>query len=202
MAPGRIALVRHGQTEWSAIGRHTSTTDLDLLPQGEVQARAIPALLDGLGINPVTVYSSPRTRALRTAELSNLTVSAIDEDLAEWAYGEYEGRKSVDIRADNPEWSVFTHGAPGGESPQQVTDRADRALARAREALVNGDVVLIGHGHMSRVLAARWIGLPVSAGSLLSMNAAAVTVLGHYHGDPALEHLNVIPFTLQENTHG
>jgi len=115
-------------------------------------------------------------------------------DLAEWNYGEYEGITSKQIHVDRPGWSIFIDGAPGGESPEQVTVRADRVLARAADALVHGDVALICHGHMSRVLAARWVELPISAGGLLLMDPAAVTVLGTYHDRPCIEHANVVPF--------
>lgn len=191
MTEARIALLRHGQTEWSANGRHTSITDLDLTSEGERQATVVPAVLAVLGIDPQTVLSSPRLRARRTAALGGLTVTAIVDDLAEWNYGDYEGLTSVEIGAKNPGWALFADGCPGGESPEEVGARADRALAVAATALSKGDVVLIGHGHFSRVLAARWTGLPVTAGAVLEMDAAAVSVLGHYHDDRSIEHLNV-----------
>ena len=193
---GRIALIRHGQTTWSATGQHTSVTDLDLTEDGVEQAESIPTLLEGLHIKPVTVFCSPRLRARRTAELAGMTITETVEDLAEWNYGEYEGRTSKEIHVDRPGWNIFADGAPGGESPQQVSDRADRALARAAAALPDGDVVLVAHGHMSRVLAARWVELAVIQGSLLMMNPAAVTVLGTYHERPCIEHANVVPFHL------
>jgi len=148
-------------------------------------------VLAALGLSPATVLCSPRLRAQRTAALAGLPVTRILDDLAEWNYGGYEGSTSEDLRAERPGWSVFTDGAPGGESPGQVGARADRALSVASQALSAGDVVLIGHGHFSRVLAARWVGLPVSAGALLEMDAAAVSVLGHYHTDRSIEHLNI-----------
>ncbi|MDQ2845830.1 MAG: histidine phosphatase family protein [Actinomycetota bacterium] len=191
MTEARIALLRHGQTEWSANGRHTSVTDLDLTPEGEQQATAVRGALAVLGIDPQTVLSSPRLRAQRTAAMAGLTVTSIVDDLAEWNYGDYEGLTSVEIRAQQPGWSLFVDGCPGGESPEQVGARADRALATAASSLSKGDVVLIGHGHFSRVLAARWTGLPVTAGAVLEMDAAAVSVLGHYHDDRSIEHLNV-----------
>ena len=113
----RIALIRHGQTEWSASGQHTSTTDIDLTDEGVHQAMTIPSLLWGLGLVPTTVWSSPRLRAQRTATLAGLQIDEIVDDLAEWRYGEYEGITSKQIRVGNPSWSVFTQGAPGGESP-------------------------------------------------------------------------------------
>ncbi len=190
----RIALIRHGQTEWSASGQHTSTTDIDLTDEGVDQAMTIPSLLFGLGLVPTTVWSSPRLRAQRTAALAGLRVDEIVDDLAEWAYGEYEGITSKQIRVGNPSWSVFTQGAPGGETPEEVAGRADRVLGRARAALEHGDVALVCHGHMSRVLAVRWVGLPIAAGGLILMNPAAITVLGTYHEAPCIEHANVVPF--------
>lgn len=190
MAP-RIALVRHGETEWSASGRHTSVTDIDLTAAGEAQARAIPATLELVGISPVTVLCSPRIRARRTAELAGLTVDDTVDDLAEWNYGSLEGENSDEVRERLPHWSVFTDGAPDGESPEQVGERADRVLRQAERDLARGDVLLVGHGHFSRVLAARWAGLPVSAGALLLIDPGSVSVLGYYHRDRAIAQLNV-----------
>ncbi|MET3803721.1 putative phosphoglycerate mutase [Nakamurella sp. UYEF19] len=192
--PSRIALIRHGQTTWSASGQHTSVTDLDLTPEGERQAGTIPSLLTGLQLNPSTVWSSPRLRARRTAELAGLAIDQVVPDLAEWNYGEYEGITSKQIHVNRPGWSIFTDGAPGGESPAEVTVRVDEVLGLARRALELGDVALVCHGHISRVLAVRWVGLPITAGSLILMNPAAITVLGTYHGEPCIEHANVVPF--------
>jgi probable phosphoglycerate mutase len=189
----RIALIRHGQTEWSKSGRHTSTTDIDLTDEGVHQAMTIPSLLWGLELAPATVWSSPRLRAQRTAALAGLHVNKIVDDLAEWAYGDYEGITSKEIRKTNPDWSVFTMGAPGGESPEDVAARCDRVLAKARDRLSRGDVALFCHGHISRVLAMRWVGLPVASGGMILMNPAAVTVLGTYHDAPCIEHANVVP---------
>ncbi len=192
----RIALIRHGQTTWSATGQHTSITELDLTEEGVEQAVAISTVLRGLHLDPVTVFSSPRLRARRTAELAGLAVTEILDDLAEWHYGEYEGLTSKQIHVDRPGWNIFDNGAPGGETPDQVSERADRALATAAAALQHGDVALVCHGHMSRVLAVRWVGLPVVEGSLLMMNPAAVTALGTYHGRHCIDHANVVPFHL------
>ncbi|NNG36636.1 histidine phosphatase family protein [Nakamurella aerolata] len=188
---GRIALLRHGETEWSRSGQHTSVTDLDLTDRGVRQAQSIPALLTALDVKPVAVLVSPRLRAQRTASLAGLSTTDIDDDLAEWSYGEYEGITSKQIHQTRPGWSIFTDGAPGGESPAEVGARADRVLDRAAALLTDGDVILVGHGHMSRVLAARWCGFPVAAGAALTMDAAAVTLLGFYHDDRAIERLNV-----------
>ncbi|GAA2893689.1 phosphoglycerate mutase [Actinoplanes cyaneus] len=182
-----IVLIRHGQTEWSANGRHTSFTDLELTPEGEAQARRAGERLGGRTF--AAVISSPRRRALRTAELAGLTVTEVTEDLAEWNYGEYEGITTKQIRVDRPDWSLWTDGCPGGESPEQVGERLDRVLARARS--VGGDVALVAHGHSLRVAGARWIGLPTSAGGLLKLDTATVSVLGFEHEvDPVLSAWN------------
>lgn len=176
---GDIVVVRHGQTEWSANGRHTSTTDLDLTPEGEQRARALSRAFVTAGF--VAVVSSPRKRALRTAELAGLTVTTVDADVAEWDYGTYEGLTTPEIRAERPGWELWTDGCPQGESPQDVTDRLDRFLARVAPMLVLGDVAVISHGHASRALAARWLGEPVTFGARLSLDTATLSVLGHEH---------------------
>ncbi|MFI1990287.1 histidine phosphatase family protein [Actinoplanes sp. NPDC020271] len=182
-----IVLIRHGQTEWSANGRHTSYTDLELTPEGETQARRAGERLGGRTF--AAVISSPRRRALRTAELAGLTVTEVTEDLAEWNYGEYEGITTKQIHADRPDWSLWTDGCPGGETPEQVGERLDRVLARARA--IGGDVALIAHGHSLRVAGARWVGLPPSAGGLLKLDTATVSVLGFEHEvDPVLSAWN------------
>ena len=183
-----IVLVRHGQTEWSAAGRHTSYTDLDLTGAGEQQARAAGERLAGRGF--AAVLASPRKRALRTAELAGLTVTETTDDLAEWNYGEYEGITSAAIQATRPGWSLWTDGAPGGESPEQVGARLDRVLARARALLDRGDVALIAHGHSLRVAGARWIGLPPSGGGLLTLGTATLSTLGFEHGNQVIDTWN------------
>ena len=174
-----IVLIRHGQTEWSANGRHTSYTDLDLTPAGERQAREAGARLGGRSF--AAVISSPRKRALRTAELAGLKVAETTEDLAEWNYGEYEGVTTADIRKTRPGWSLWTDGCPGGESPEQVGARLDRVLARAKALLDQGDVALVGHGHSLRVCGARWVGLPAEDGGRLKLDTATVSTLGFEH---------------------
>ncbi|MEV4389941.1 histidine phosphatase family protein [Micromonospora sp. NPDC049580] len=176
---GELLLIRHGETTWSASLRHTSYTDLELTPDGERQARTLAAFLAGRRF--VSVLASPRSRALRTAQLAGLTVDHVDEDLSEWNYGEYEGRTTVDIH-DDPHWNIWTDGCPGGESPAQVGDRLDRVLARVTPLLDRGTVALVGHAHSLRVLGARWIGLPPSAGGRLRLDTATVSALGHEHG--------------------
>ncbi|WFE55805.1 histidine phosphatase family protein [Micromonospora sp. WMMD712] len=177
---GEIVLVRHGETEWSASRRHTSYTDLELTADGEREARALATPLAGRRF--ALVLASPRRRALRTAELAGLAVTAADEDLAEWNYGRYEGVTTADIHTGRPGWNIWTDGCPGGESPAEVGARLDRVLARAAAALADGDVALVGHAHSLRVLGARWIGLPPSGGGLLRLDTATVSVLGHEHG--------------------
>ncbi|WP_200215746.1 histidine phosphatase family protein [Micromonospora coerulea] len=177
---GEILLIRHGETTWTASHRHTSYTDLPLTPDGERQARALGVMLAGRRF--VRVLSSPRQRATRTAHLAGLDVDAAEPDLAEWNYGEYEGRTTADIQEDRPDWNLWTDGCPGGESPSQVGERLDRVLARVAPLLDRGNVALVAHGHSLRVLGARWIGLPPSAGARLRLDTATVSVLGHEHG--------------------
>jgi broad specificity phosphatase PhoE len=182
-------LVRHGETEWSAAGRHTGTTDVPLTEAGERQAAALRPMLDGL--RPALVLASPRTRAQETARLAGLTVDETTDDLAEWDYGEYEGRTTDEIRSERPEWSIWTDGVPGGESQAQLAARADRVLTRAAAALAEGPVMLVGHGHFSRLLGARWVGLPVAGGAHLLLGTAAPSVLGAQYGVPAIVRWNV-----------
>ncbi|MCM0676091.1 histidine phosphatase family protein [Micromonospora phytophila] len=176
---GDLLLIRHGETTWSATRRHTSYTDLELTPDGERQARALGGFLAGRPL--VAVFASPRQRALRTAQLAGLDVGAVEEDLAEWNYGEYEGRTTADIHEDHPHWNIWTDGCPGGESPSEVGERLDRVLARLHPLLERGTVGVVGHAHSLRVLGARWIGLPPSAGGLLRLDTATLSVLGHEH---------------------
>ncbi|WP_067500850.1 histidine phosphatase family protein [Actinoplanes sp. TFC3] len=185
---GEIVLIRHGQTEWSANGRHTSYTELDLTEIGEQQAREAGKRLQGRTF--AAVISSPRRRALRTAELAGLSVTETTEDLAEWNYGEYEGITTATIHETVPSWKLWSDGAPGGESPEQVAERLDRVLAHARTLLDGGDVALVAHGHSLRVAGARWIGLPASGGALLKLDTATLSTLGFEHGEPAIDTWN------------
>jgi broad specificity phosphatase PhoE len=192
--PGRIVLLRHGQTEWSASGQHTSRTDIPLTDRGRVLAEETAEL--GRRIlrdrTPALVLTSPRARARTTAELAGLHADRVDDRLVEWDYGSYEGLTTDQIRADQPGWSIWENGAPGGESPDQVGRRADDLIADITATLADGDVVLVGHGHFSRVLMTRWIELPVVEGARLMMDAPAWAVLGHYHGDVrCLDHVNL-----------
>jgi broad specificity phosphatase PhoE len=172
---GDVWLVRHGQTEWSAAGRHTSRTELTLTPAGEEDARALAPRLAAASFT--LVLTSPRARARRTAELAGFGSAEVDDDLTEWDYGEYEGVTTDEIRESVPGWTVWTHPCPGGETAEQVSTRLDRVVNRCRDTA--GDVLLFGHAHSLRALAARWLGLPVSDGRLLRLDTGTVSVLGH-----------------------
>lgn len=185
----RVWLVRHGETEWSLNGRHTGRSDIPLTENGERQAVALTGMLHDVA--PVRVLSSPRQRALETARLAGIDVDEVTEDLAEWDYGDYEGRTSEDIQRSVPEWTVFTHGCPGGESVEDVQRRADRLLGSIGAWLGDGPVILFGHGHFSRALGARWVGLPVSGGASLLLGTAAPSILGADHGAPAIVRWNM-----------
>ncbi len=180
--PTELWIVRHGPTEWSRNGRHTSVTDLPLLPDAEDDARALaPRLVD---LDPALVLTSPRLRARRTAELAGYPDAVLDEDLVEWAYGDYEGLTTPQIRERVPGWSVWTDACPGGERAEQVSDRLDRVVTRARET--DGTTLAFAHGHSLRGLAARWLGLPVSDGRLLRLDTATISVLGYERETPVL----------------
>jgi probable phosphoglycerate mutase len=184
---GDVVLIRHGETAWSATGQHTSITDLELTERGERQAVELGARLSRFRF--AAVLCSPRVRARRTAELAGLSISAIDDDLAEWFYGEYEGITSEQIHTERPDWSLWTDGGPGGESPEQVGARVDRLLERVRA--IEGEVALVAHGHILRVIGARWIGQPVSVGALIALDTASVSTLSYEREQPVIEHWNV-----------
>ena len=175
MPTSQLWLVRHGETEWSASGRHTGSTDIDLTDEGREAAKRLAPTLSG---HPYAlVLTSPLSRAHDTCTLSGLGARAVvSNDLREWDYGAYEGITTDEIRASAPEWNVFTDGCPGGESPDQVAARADRVVAQARAA--NGDTIAFSHGHLLRLLAARWVGLPPQAGAHLALATASISVLG------------------------
>lgn len=193
MSTGRIYLLRHGETEWSLSGRHTGRTDIPLTERGRGLAKAAGELLVRLRgeAPPALVLSSPRSRARDTAALAGLHVDRVDERLAEWDYGDYEGVTTEEIRETVPDWTVWTHPCPGGETARQVSARADSVLADARDTTARGDVVLVGHGQFSRVLAARWIGLPASGGVHFAMDAPSFAVLGDERGVPQVVHVNL-----------
>jgi probable phosphoglycerate mutase len=171
-----LYLIRHGETAWSLSGQHTGRTDIPLTAQGEQEARA---LADGLrAVTFSRVFTSPRQRARRTCELVGLNAGAqIEPDLAEWDYGDYEGQLSADIRKGRPDWNIFRDGCPHGESPVDVSDRADRLMAQVRA--LQGNIAVFSHGHFGRALAARWIGLPIDQAQHFRLSTASVSILGY-----------------------
>jgi broad specificity phosphatase PhoE len=177
-----VWLVRHGETEWSRDGKHTSTTDLPLTDVGEEVARGLPAKLAGTDF--ALVLTSPRQRARRTAELAGFADAEVDEDLVEWGYGDYEGITTAEIRETVPGWTVWQHPTPGGETPDQVAARLDRVIERVRA--VDGRALVFGHGHALRVLAARWIQQPPDEGRFFRLDTATVSVLGFERDNPVL----------------
>ena len=173
-----VYLARHGETEWSLSGRHTGRTDVPLTERGERNARALAERLRGLSF--AEVLTSPMQRARRTCVLAGFADRAeVVPDLAEWDYGDYEGRRTAEIRRERPDWWLFRDGAPGGESVAAVSARADRVVARLRSAA--GNVLVFGHGHFLRVLAARWLGLEPAGGRLFHLSTASLSVLGYEH---------------------
>jgi probable phosphoglycerate mutase len=192
-----LILLRHGETEWSRSGRHTGLTDLPLTTVGEDQARAAAKLLAGRTFG--AVYTSPLTRAVRTADLAGLTGAVEDPDLLEWDYGGYEGVTTDEIHQTRPGWYLWDDGiVPGdhehpGETIDQVGARVDRVLARVRPMLADGDgedVCLVAHGHVLRILCARWLGLPAFDGRFFRLDTAAVSRLGFEHARPVVDGLN------------
>jgi probable phosphoglycerate mutase len=180
-------LLRHGETAWSILGRHTGRTDVELTPLGRQQA----ALLGRrLGARPFAlVLTSPLIRAHETCRLAGYgEVALVEPDLQEWDYGAYEGRTTAEIRAERPGWTLWDRGVPGGETIDEVAARADRVIARA--AAAGGDVALFAHGHLLRVLGARWIGLPGSAGGGLALDTTSVSVLGLERERRVIRHWN------------
>ncbi|MFE5284250.1 acid phosphatase [Nocardia sp. NPDC056611] len=197
----RLVLLRHGETAWSAARRHTGRTDVPLTEIGEAQARAAGKLLYDLDLSNPLVLSSPRQRALRTAELAGLTGVIVDDDLVEWDYGEYEGLTTPEIQRMSPGWTIWTGEVPEGETDDQVRKRADHVLATVIPELATRDVVLVGHGHFSRALIARWAEFEVTEGRRFFLSTAAVTVLGHDHrARTVLAHNLVAPLDPMEGT--
>jgi broad specificity phosphatase PhoE len=174
----QIFVVRHGETEWSASGRHTSRTDLPLIEEGR---RAAGKLAPRLAEHSfAVVLTSPLRRARETCELAGLgDVAELDDDLREWGYGEYEGLTTPQIREQRPDWWLWRDGCPGGETPEQVGARADRVLGRLRP--VSGEAVVFAHGHILRVLAARWLEMEPAAGARFALKAGALSTLGFEH---------------------
>jgi probable phosphoglycerate mutase len=176
-----VWLVRHGETEWSRSGQHTSVTDLDLTDAGVDVARALAQQLSGQAFD--LVLTSPRLRARRTAELAGFPEAEVDEDLVEWAYGDYEGVTTAEIRESVPGWSIWTHPTPGGETAEQVAARLDRVVARARD---HERTLVFAHGHSLRVLTARWIEQPPEEGRFFRLDTSTVSVLGFERETPVL----------------
>ena len=174
-----LYVARHGETAWSLSGQHTGLTDLPLTPNGERNARRLGERLKGMTF--AKVFTSPLQRATRTCELAGFgAVAETDSDLVEWNYGQYEGRRSAEILAERPDWQLFRDGCPGGESPAQVGERADRVVQRVRA--VPGNVLLFSSGHFIRVLAARWLALSLgSAGRYFLLTTASLSALGYEH---------------------
>jgi broad specificity phosphatase PhoE len=175
-------LVRHGETEWSRDGKHTSSTELDLTEQGVEVARTLRERLAGTTFD--LALSSPRRRARRTAELAGFGDVEVDEDLVEWDYGDYEGITTPEIRETVPGWTVWTHPTPGGETAEQVTERLDRVVAKVRAR--NSRVLVFGHGHSLRALAARWIEQSVEQGRFFKLDTATISTLGYERDFPVV----------------
>jgi broad specificity phosphatase PhoE len=180
-----VYLARHGETAWSLSGQHTGRTDLPLTELGERNARALGERLRELAF--AKVFASPLQRAVRTCELAGFgSAAALDPDLAEWDYGQYESRRTAEILAERPDWQLFRDGCPGGETVDQVGARADRVVSRVRA--VGGDVLVFSSAHILRVLAARWLGLEAAGGRYLLLGTASLSLLGYEHNlaEPAI----------------
>lgn len=186
-----LYMFRHGETEWSLSGRHTGLTDLCLTENGKKQATELSDLFGKREFSHV--FCSPLQRAKQTCEILGYTTQAtIDEDLTEWHYGDYEGLKTAEIRKLIPDWSVFSHGCPNGESVEDIRIRADRMIAKIRQ--VDGDVAIVSSGHFLRALAARWLKMPVEAGQHFVLDTATLSILGYEREFPALFLWNDKPF--------
>ena len=185
----QVVLVRHGETEWSRTGRHTGRTDVPLTAEGQLRAQAIGRALRGRRLSP---WTSPLQRARETCRLAGFADSArVDDDLREWDYGEYEGRTTLEIRGETPGWSVWVSPIVNGESLDQVADRARKVIAQASQC--DGDVALFSHGHMLRILAACWIGLPPGSGRFLALDTASISVLGYERQTRVIRSWNFTP---------
>jgi broad specificity phosphatase PhoE len=189
----KLFLVRHGETAWSLSGQHTGVTDLPLTERGEEMARRLRPWLQGIAFSHV--FCSPRRRAQRTCELAGVSPPPeIVEDLAEWNYGEYEGRRSVDIRKQRPGWEIFEDGCPGGESPEEIAARADRLIQRL--LALSGEIALFSHGGFGRVLAARWMQAPVALGKHFALATGSLSILTfepNHPETPVLQLWNATP---------
>jgi broad specificity phosphatase PhoE len=197
LAMGELILIRHGETEWSRSGRHTGRTDVPLTAAGRAAAASLRPALASRHI--VATFTSPASRARHTAELAGLTGATVDDDLWEWDYGGYEGLTSAEIGQQRPGWYLWRDGIiPGdaehpGETVERVGARADAVLSRVRPLLAAGDVVLVGHGHLLRVLPTRWLGLEPDAGRHFRLDTGTFSTLGTEHGEPVISSWNVPP---------
>jgi len=194
--PLRLYYVRHGETAWSLSGQHTGTTDIPLTANGEAGARELGPWLGKVAFSKV--LTSPRQRARRTCELAGLGANAeVEPDLAEWDYGDYEGRLSVDIRADRPGWNVFRDGCPNGETPEAIAARAERLIGRL--VTLRGNVALFSHGHFGAVLATRWLELAMIEGRRFPLAPASMSILSvdaRHENTRVLELWNAVPARL------
>ncbi len=190
----RLVLLRHGETTWSKTGQHTGRTEIELTDVGRAQAMLAGRVLGELKLDRPLVLSSPRQRTLDTARLADITVDEISPLLVEWEYGSYEGLTTAQIRETEPDWLVWTHGCPRGESVAEVSDRADRVVALALEHMASRDVVFISHGHFSRAVITRWIELPLVEGRRFGMLTASIAICGFEHG---LRQLGALGLTIQ-----
>lgn len=183
----KIYLVRHGETEWSLSGQHTGITNIPLTEEGKKVAKLFQPLFAKESF--ALILTSPLERARTTCEFAGLDRSAeVDRDLMEWNYGEYEGLTTKQIHAKSPDWMLFNDGCPGGENPEQVCTRVDRVIERIRAA--EGHVAIFAHGHILRVLAARWLGFPVVMGCHFMLDPATLSILSYYRGIPAVKQWN------------
>jgi probable phosphoglycerate mutase len=187
-AERRIWLVRHGETEWAKSGRHTGRSDIPLTDVGRRQAEALKRRLAGHRFG--LVLTSPRSRAAETARLAGFPDAIVEPDLGEWDYGEFEGRTTADIRTEIPDWSIWTGPWRKGETVEDVGARADRIIERCLAPNIDGDVLLFAHGHLLRVLAARWIDLPADAGRLFALGTATIGILDRDRGTRVIETWN------------
>jgi broad specificity phosphatase PhoE len=177
----QLYLIRHGETAWSITGQHTGFTDIALTPHGEEEARALAPCLRTIQFT--RILASPLRRARQTCELAGLGPEAeMEPDLVEWNYGDYEGKRTVDIQEGRPGWNVWRDGCPHGETPADISDRADRLLARLRD--LSGQVALFSHGQFGSALAARWIGLAVIEAQHFALSPASISILAHEAGHP------------------
>ena len=183
-----LYLVRHGETEWSRTGQHTSITDLPLTDNGREEAKALNGWLDPKDFG--LVLASPRQRAQETARLAGFHDFEVDEDLAEWFYGDYEGITSKEVQKTVPDWQIWTHGVPNGETAEEVRERVERVVKRVRES-GEDKAIVFAHGHSLRALTTAWLELPTELGQSFPLNTASLSVLGRYHDRPAVLRWNL-----------